>query len=360
MTAYLLLFVVPALVAFTRSTKPATGAVARSIWNVSATWWAVTLALTMIIGWRHEVGGDWENYLAHWYDAANAPLSEMLLRADPGYWLVTWLAADAGLGVHSTNLLFALPFSLGLGVFCSAQPRPWLALAAAVPYMVIVLAMGYTRQGAALGLGMIGLVALGRGRLMTFVVFVGLGALFHRSAVLLVPLGMLAAAKGRAWITLWTAALGIAMYDSLLRPAFEAMEIGYLQAEYNSEGALVRVAMNVLPAVLLLLLRRRFKWNPGERNLWTFMALLALASMVWLALSPSSTAVDRMALYLIPLQLYVFSRLPDLLRPEFSSGRAVVAAVLLYYATALMVWLLYAVHARYWIPYRFYPLEGVF
>jgi hypothetical protein len=360
MTAYVLLFVIPALVAFTRSARPATASVARPIWNVSATWWAVTLALTVIIGWRHEVGGDWNNYLEHWYAAADAPLSEILLRADPGYWLVTWLAADAGFGIHATNLLFALPFSFGLGVFCSEQPRPWLALAAAVPYMVIVLGMGYTRQGVALGFGMIGLVALGRGRVMTFVALVSLGALFHRSAVLLVPLGMLAAAKGRIWITLWIAALGIAMYDSLLRPAFEAMEVGYLQAEYNSEGALIRVAMNVVPAVLLLLLRRRFKWSAGERNLWMFMALLALASMAWLALSPSSTAVDRIALYLIPLQLYLFSRLPDLVRPEFSSGRAVVAAVLLYYAATLMVWLLYATHAQYWIPYRFYPLEDVF
>lgn len=360
MTTYLLLFVVPALVAFTRPTRPATRAGERPIWNVSSTWWAVTLTLTAIIGWRHEVGGDWHNYLEHWYDAAEAPLSEMLARGDPGYWLVTWLAAEAGLGIHSTNLLFALLFSFGLAVFCREQPRPWLALAAAVPYMVIVLGMGYTRQGVALGFGMIGLVALGRGRLISFVVFVSLGALFHRSAVLLVPLGMLAAAKGRAWMALWTVALGIAMYDSLLRPGFEAMQVGYIQAEYQSEGALVRVAMNVLPAVLLLMLRRRIQWSPGERHLWTWMALLALASIVWLVLSPSSTAVDRMALYLMPLQLYVFSRLPDLLRAEFSSARVVVGAVLLYYATALMVWLLFGTHAQYWIPYRFYPLEDVF
>jgi hypothetical protein len=65
----------------------------------------------------------------------------------------------------------------------------------------------------------------------------------------------------------------------------------------------------------------------------------------------SSTAVDRLALYLIPLQLFVGSRLPDTrlfdLDPETWKQLLV-----LFSLAVLLVWLLFASHARFWLPYR--------
>ena len=81
------------------------------------------------------------------------------------------------------------------------------------------------------------------------------------------------------------------------------------------------------------------------------MSVLALASVGWLLVSSSSTAVDRMALYLIPIQLFVFARLPDVL----GRGRSVrmwVIAVVVYYAAVLLVWLNFATHAFAWVPYH--------
>jgi hypothetical protein len=133
---------------------------------------------------------------------------------------------------------------------------------------------------------------------------------------------------------------------------------GYIDAEYESEGAAVRIFMNALPAVILLVFRKRFVWSPTERNLWVLMSLAALATVVLLRVSPSSTAVDRVALYLIPIQLYVFSRLPDLWGYR-GQKRYWVAAVIMFYTLVQFVWLNYGGHARYWLPYRFYPLEGL-
>jgi hypothetical protein len=36
-----------------------------------------------------------------------------------------------------------------------------------------------------------------------------------------------------------------------------------------------------------------------------------------------------------------------------------VVAVVLYYAAVLLVWLVFATHSQYWLPYRFYPLESL-
>ena len=116
--------------------------------------------------------------------------------------------------------------------------------------------------------------------------------------------------------------------------------------------------MNAIPALAFVLFRKRLVSDPHERGMWTWLALLAIAFVALLAVSPSSTAVDRVALYLIPLQLFVLSRLPGLMMRH--QARASVFVVVLYSALVQFVWLNYAVHAEYWVPYRFYPLELLF
>jgi hypothetical protein len=65
---------------------------------------------------------------------------------------------------------------------------------------------------------------------------------------------------------------------------------------------------------------------------------------------PSSTAVDRLALYVMPLQIAVLSRFPLLFGP---AGTVIVA---LYSLAIEFVWLNFTTHARFWIPYQIYPL----
>ena len=76
-------------------------------------------------------------------------------------------------------------------------------------------------------------------------------------------------------------------------------------------GAGVRVAMNALPGLIFLLFHKRFVLTSEQRQLWTYMAWASIAFVGLLVVSPSSTAVDRVALYLIPLQLFVWSHFPD-------------------------------------------------
>ena len=56
--------------------------------------------------------------------------------------------------------------------------------------------------------------------------------------------------------------------------------------------------------------RSRIKLGYDERRFLDVLAIIALAFVGLLYLSPSSTAVDRMALYIIPIQLLVLGRLP--------------------------------------------------
>jgi hypothetical protein len=315
----------------------------------------VFVLLALMIGLRHEVGGDWFPYIRHVESAASEMLVETFGHGEPAYSLLNWMAAQSGLGVYLVNSAFAVLFSWGLLAYCRDQPRPWLALVVAVPYLITVVAMGYSRQGVAIGLVMLGLVALANKSALKFVLWVGIAALFHKSAVILVPLAALAGSR-RPVMTLFLVAVTAALlFGLLLQEAVDGLVAGYVGTEYDSSGAAIRVAMNAVPAALFLLLRKRFALSPAQRTFWTWMAWGALAFVVLLYVSPSSTAVDRVALYWIPLQLFVWSRVPDAMGRPGGANAFWVYAVVAYSAAVHFVWLFFATHSYLWLPYQFYP-----
>ncbi len=356
MLPYWLLFLVPAYMALSRVRSiPQTGlSVRRDRWPNE--WRGMFFILVLMIGFRHEVGGDWDAYLnmlATYID----PDKNMRHYAsqDPAFILFNWLAAQTGLGIYLLNLLSAIVFSWGLVVFCRAQPRPWLALVVAVPYLITVVAMGYTRQGAAIGVAMIGMATLGQGSVWRYMCWVVLAAMFHKAALILVPLAVIINTKHRVFTLLWVGLAGVILFVIFLQDNMNFWLRGYSDARMQSSGASVRVLMNVVPAVLLLVFRKRFQLSPRERSFWTWMALGVGLLFVGLNVLPSNTVVDRLALFWIPLQLFVLSRLPNALGRRYGRNVLWVLAVVGYSALVNFIWLVYADTAFAWLPYQFYP-----
>jgi len=147
MWPYWLLFLIPAYFAL-REPRPAPpGAPQRRRFSDTPHWWWLAVALALMIGLRHQVGGDWGNYIVNFEATAALPLQDALQDKDPGFRLLEWLAHQAGWGVHGVNLMGGALFSAGLLWFCRHLPRPWLALAVAVPYLVIPLAIRGAMDG---------------------------------------------------------------------------------------------------------------------------------------------------------------------------------------------------------------------
>lgn len=335
---------------------PAWGALLPGRLKASQAWlpWAMVFALfTLLMGLRHEVGGDWMNYLPLFRHTATMTFGEVMGRSDPGYYGLNWVVAHLGGDIYHVNLACAAIMMWGTVRFCRDQPNPWLALLAAVPYMLIVVGMGYTRQAVALGFALLGLAALGHGRTRAFVIWIAIGATFHKSAVLLLPIAALAASRNRFLTGGLVGLTTLLLYYLLLADASEALWENYVEAQYQSQGGMIRVMMNVVPALLLILFRKRLAPDPHERKLWLWIAVFALACLPLVGLA--STAVDRVALYLIPIQLFVFSRIPRL-ATTVRVRTPLVVGVVGYYAAVLYVWLNYATHAFAWVPYQFMPL----
>lgn len=319
-------------------------------------WLAMGATLVLIVGLRYEVGGDWFNYKENLTRLYELEFSDALRTGDPAFSLLGWWSQQMG-GDQFVNVICASAFSIGLLSFCRAQPQPWLTLAIAIPYLVIVVAMGYTRQGVAIGLVMAGIVALQRGHLSRFLMWIVVAALFHKSAVILIGFALFSRSQ-IGWMTLLGGAcVGALAFVVLLQESLDVWFRGYLVDQMESSGAAIRVGMNALPAAVFLLLRRRFNLPPAQRRFWTWMAVSALLFLPLLAVSPSSTAVDRIALYWIPIQLFVLGRLPIALSSKQQSIRIYTGAVLMYCAAVQFAWLFFATHSYAWLPYRFYPLE---
>lgn len=313
----------------------------------------LTVLMALMIGLRYEVGADWTVYERMFTDASRASFERMLRLGDLGYQTLNWVVSQLHGTVTQVNVICGLIFCWGLLRLARQQPEPWLAMVVAIPYLVVVVAMGYTRQAVAIGILMAGLAALQRGvSPMRFAVYVAVAALFHKTAVFVLPLVIFAGSR-TIWLNLIVGlALCILFYNFFLEQAVGRYVTNYLDSGYSSQGAAIRVALCVVPAVLYLIRSGEFGLAPRERTIWRYFSFAALMAPAALALSPSSTAVDRVALYLLPLQLVVFSRLPR----AYGMHGLGTFLVISYSGIILFGWLTFATHARYWIPYQIVPL----
>jgi hypothetical protein len=315
------------------------------------------VVIALLIGLRYEVGADWPTYEFMFEFARHANLGRMLEVGDPAYQFLNWLVYQLSGEIWLVNLVCGTIFAWGLYRFAQIQPHPWLALLVAIPYMVVVVAMGYSRQAVALGILMAGLAAVLRGgSLLRFAVYVAAAALFHKTAVVAFPLVVLASNRNRALNLLLGVATSFLFYDLFLGDSMEQFVENYIEAEYSSQGAAIRVVMSLVPASLFFLFRKSLRFSPEEYLIWRNFSLAAFVLLVLLLMLPSSTAVDRLALYVMPLQLAVLCRIPGTIMGQLSGKLAIIA----YSFAVQFVWLNYAAHADYWLPYRFYPFgEGV-
>lgn len=360
MWPYWLMFSIPALFAL-REVQEASLAGRPFNLNRQLTpiWWVTIVVLTLLIGFRHEVGGDWGNYLRHFFFVDGFSLLNILEMGDPGYQFLNWINTELGFGIYGVNLMGGAVFSVGLARLCCRQQFPWLALTIAIPYLVIVVAMGYSRQAIALGCAMIGLVALMQGRNAFFVFWLLIGATMHKTAILLLPMVALATVQNRFATALLVAVAVAIFYQLLLSQSVDLLVKNYVEAAYQSEGAFVRLAMNALPAGIFLALRKSFDFSKTESRLWLLFSLFSMFLFALYFVTDATTALDRMGLYMLPLQLVIWGNLPQALGRFEGSQSNWSVAVVGYTGAVLFVWLNFAAHSYAWLPYQFFPVVEI-
>lgn len=344
MLPYWLIFLVPATMSLARV-------------RVQGQIWALFGAIMILmIGLRYRVGGDWGAYRRQVSEHGHYALSDIILGGrEPGYRLLNWLSYQIGADVWLVNVACATIFTIGLFTFVRSLREPLLGLTVSVPYLVVIVSMGYTRQAAAIGLILLGLKYYNRERLIYFLIFVFLAATFHRTALMFAAISVLAVMRRSIWSFLWIGLSAYGMYLLFLAEQQDRLWSAYVESDYahKSEGGVIRVAMSAMAAAFFLSLGHRFKLAPHVYALWFWISVL---SLVFLPLAyQAPTAVDRMALYLLPIQLMVSSYLPGV----FVARQAglIRFSIVSLYTLVIFVWLFFAGNRSSWLPYQFWPVS---
>jgi hypothetical protein len=227
----------------------------------------------------------------------------------------------------------------------------------ATPQFVIAVGMGYTRQAVAAGFMLIGIAGLARGR--SFIWFVGwtlVATAFHTSAIVFIPI--MAVFQFRATI-FWFILISIALlvgYYVIFPLIIHRYSIGYIQNIYEAKGAIFRILPNAIAGGILLLFRNNFNASLIQLKIWRSFAWISILIFIAFFEIQSSVILDRISLYILPLQVFVLSRVPTAFSSDAMARAVLVVIVILFSALVLYFWLTYANNARYWIPYQIYPL----
>lgn len=306
------------------------------------------IVLTTIIGLRDHVGHDWNNYMKMFERADASDFYYVTSSVEPGYAFLNWASSRLGFGIYGVNAVCAAIMVFGLFNFLDRQPNFWRALAIATPVLVIAISMGATRQATAIGFLMLAFNAFQDRKLIRYLVLVTLGVIFHRSmAVFFLPAWFI---HGRLQIwPLLIAGLVFFAASLFLRDAADYYQTSYVGTDIQASGALPRAALNVLAAAVFFFYRRKWMERYDDGPMFTIMAgvILLMAPAVLFA----AAATDRMSMYLLPIQIAIFARLPNLVPPQYRTP--VMLAVYAAFALLMGVWLFFSPFAQIsWVPYE--------
>jgi len=310
------------------------------------------IIFVMFIGLRDGTGGDFFNYQRNVEDIAYERFSTSIGHGDPAFTILAEFSNLLNFGIYGVNFACGLLFMIGLLRFVRDLPDPWLAIAAAVPYMIIVIAMGYIRQGVSIGFILIAIRNMDHRQFGWMTSNLLAALLFHIASICVVPIFMIALFRREPVVLIALTLVGMLAFFFVLRDRLTGLYAGYIASEYDSSGALVRLMMNAVPAAVFLAFRQRYPLNDTLKLFWTIVSVISLAMVPLLALSSSSTWIDRIGLFFSPIQLVVFGYITSVFAKHIKEQRIAAFLAILFYAVVLFIWLNYAVNAGYWLPYR--------
>lgn len=311
--------------------------------------------LLLFMGFR-DTCGDFERYVEMYEAFKSESLIKNLTVTESIYGFFNWLSAQFGWEIYGVNTLCALVFLGCLFYAANQEPMPFYFLSISMPYFVIVVGMGYTRQGVAASLILLSMQSLRFGKPWLFATQIVVAAGFHASAFAALPailFGQLNYKNNASKLLVRTIVIGLGIFGfySVLRARYDLYVIHYIEFEgYTSGGALLRTSVTGIAGVLFYWKRNEWQRMFGDRSSLQLFAFASLAVVPFSLIA--STPADRIGLYLIPFQLIVFSRFPCLMQTK-SSFRNMQLAIAVGYVLYFFTWLHLGTYSRLlWVPYE--------
>jgi len=325
-------------------------------------YWTILLGLFLFSAFRFRVGCDWLGYYNQYAVAASLDYASAVGGQESLWWVIQVAFYRAGIPYPWVNVLVSAIFFIGIHALARRQPDRLGFLVLLFPILIINMPMSAIRQGAAIGIICLSMLALIDGRLWRFVAWTLLASTFHSSALIFVVLAPLVSKNySRARLAMTFAMCAPVIFVLLQGDAARLAVERYVDSGREAFGAIFRVAILSLTALYFMGVLRKIwvRQFPKDYGLavmgaWMMLVLLPLAVV-------SSVIGDRIGYYLIPIQAMIFARIPFL---RLGPSRQLQAA--LPYLGLLIVFAYWTLNSRLfalcYVPYQTwlfgYP-EGV-
>ena len=312
--------------------------------------------LSIYIGLRDEVGGDWGTYYESYYiDKLNLSYKDYLfnyiLVKDPLFHLINFLGAKIFESYYFVNFILAFLFSYCLVQFSFSLSKPFFALLISFPVLIIVVAMGYHRQALSVAFFMLGLLYLNKNSFIKYSICIFIGSMFHFSGFFLFIFGILINKKINLLRVIFIVSF---LFLSIF--VFVGIEdifitLGHYLNSYNSAGAILRLSLNLIPSLIFLFFYKKFKFDFNE-NLLKSLSYFTIFLLFLVFLLNSSAIIDRFGIYLIPFQMIIWTNFINLFENKNNSNNFIFYLISFAYFLVLIVWIHFGDYSMWWLPYN--------
>lgn len=311
-------------------------------------WHAFFWFALIFIGFRHEVGTDWSNYLSIW-ESRTGLFSVAISQTEPLYYILMYIVKQAGLSIHWLNLLTSAVAITPIFYYLSKQKNQWIGLSCLIPVLFVISLMGYNRQAPAIGLVVWAVFRFLDKKIFSSLLIISLATLFHNSALIMMPILFGFAALYRGWIVKITLTAIIAIFSAYFRDSILGRIILYTDGSLFSAGALPRILLIDISLVLALIYYKKLTQDEFQRQFVLYFCACGLFLSCFLVVD--SVMADRAILYWVAIQLLVYGNVSGIFQ---KNGNRVFIwlGLVLVHLIVLLFWLFYGTFAEYWLPYR--------
>ncbi len=317
---------------------------------------AVFVLYVFLIGYRENIGMDWNNYLAIHSQIQFVDIREILYNTEAASNLLFWVSQKFYSGIYTSNLVAAVILMAGVLFFCNRTSEPWLSLVAATPYVCIVIGMSATRQAMALGVIFVVFALWQEMGLVRKSVLIFFASLFHTSAILIgafliQDMRINLVLRLVVGVVVIFAGFYVLSRSSIYSGQLDFYADSYLTTEGQiiSPGALAHVALVAVPAILYFVFRDRI-YSIFDRS-----QILDLSALICLALVPAafvfSTAASRFSIYMQFLPMIVYPVLVEIFDKR-DIKVAIRVGVIVLNIGFVYIWLRYANNSFAYLPYK--------
>ncbi|MHA6334516.1 EpsG family protein [Qipengyuania sp. CAU 1752] len=315
------------------------------------------VSLFWFMGWRYQVGCDFYGYLSRFNNAElSTDLISYFVKKEGAFLFITAWLKENNFPYYTLNVVASAIILFGYARYLRTSPQPITEIALLFPVIILQLSMSGLRQGIAVALLTASVVDFNKGRRLAVASWIFVGAQFHASVAIFLPLALLAGRNVSVTRFLIAGILFMPIVLFVMGGQAEDYSNQYVRKVYgasSSDGALFRYILVAIPMAYFWANRDHYRRVIDKRT-GIFEAFAIITLLIAPLFLVSSLVVHRLTFYVMPISVMIAANAFRAPPPKFHHADLKLMPFL-FFGAYLIGWITLSSHAdRCYIPYQNY------